>query len=107
MRLNTGANSFDANFSILAGTRSGPDAFAGLRLLSSFSMPGAVNSMSGIGETGSPSMSGRCPSGSLVNCEVYCEFRASATSVGSLKRFPSDLRTGILLWPDFFCFMYE
>ena len=73
MRLNTGAYSFDANFSILAGTRFGPDAFAGFRLLSSFSMPGAVNSMSGIGETGSPSMSGRCPSGSLVNCEVYCE----------------------------------
>ena len=103
MRLNTGANSFDANFSILAGTRSGPDAFAGFRLLSTFSMPGAANSMSGIGETGSPSMLGRCPSGSLVNCEVYCEFRASATS----KRFQSDLRTGILLWPDFFCFMYE
>ena len=48
MRLNTGATSFDASFSILAGTRSGPDAFEGLRLLSSFSMPGAVNSMSGI-----------------------------------------------------------
>ena len=107
MRLNTGANSFDANFSILAGTRSGPDAFAGFRLLSSFSMPGAVNSMSGIAETGSQSKSGRCPSGSLVNCEVYCEFRASATSVGSLKRFLSYLRTGMLLWPDFFCFMYE
>ena len=30
MRLNIGANSFDANFSILAGTRSRPDAFAGL-----------------------------------------------------------------------------
>ena len=48
MRLNTGANSFDANFSILARTRSGPDAFAGFRLLSSFSMPGAVNSMSAL-----------------------------------------------------------
>ena len=103
MRLNTGANSFDANFSILAGTRSGPNTFAGFRLLSSFYMPGAVNSMSGIGETFSPSMQ----SGSLVNFEVYCEFRASATSVGSLKRFPSDLRTGILLWRDFFCFIYE
>ena len=60
--------------------------------------------MSGIGETGSISMSGRCPSCSLVNCELYCEFRASATSVGSLKRLPFNLRTGILLWPDFFCF---
>ena len=77
MWLNTGANSFDASFSILAGTRSGPEAFAGFRLLSSFFMPGAVNSMSGIGEIGSPSMLGRCPSGSLVNCEVYSEFRAS------------------------------
>ena len=48
MRLNTGAISFDASFSILAGTRSGPDDFEGLRLLSSISMPGAVNSMSGI-----------------------------------------------------------
>ena len=35
---------------------------------------------------------------------MYCEFRASATSVGSLKRFPSDLRTVMSLWPDFFLF---
>ena len=33
-------------------------------------MPVHVNPMSGIGKTGSPFMSGRCPSGSLVNCEV-------------------------------------
>ena len=59
MRLNTGAISFDASLSILAGTRSGLDAFEGLKLLSSFSMPGAVNPMSGIEETGSLSMSGR------------------------------------------------
>ena len=52
MRLNSGASSFDASFSILAGTISGPDALAGFRLLSSFSMPGAVNSMSGIEGTG-------------------------------------------------------
>ena len=58
MRLNTCSISFDASFSTLAGTRSGPDAFAGFKLLSSFSMPGAVNSMSGIGETNSPTMSG-------------------------------------------------
>ena len=43
IRFNTGAISFDANFSILAGTRSGPDAFTGFRFE----------------ETGSPSMSGR------------------------------------------------
>ena len=43
-------------------------------------MHGAVNSMSGIGKTGSPS-------GSLVNCEMCCEFRASATSVGHSRGF--------------------
>ena len=52
MRLSTGASSFDASFSILAGTISGPDALAGFRFWSSFSMPGAVNSMSGIEGTG-------------------------------------------------------
>ena len=38
----------DACLSIRAGTRSGSDAFAGLRLFSGLSMPGAVDSMSGI-----------------------------------------------------------
>ena len=59
MRFNTDAISFYASFRSLAGTRSGSDAFAGFRLLSSFSMPRAVNSMSGIEETDSPSMSRR------------------------------------------------
>ena len=45
MRLITGVISFDADFSNLARTRSGPDAFAGFRLPSSFSMTGAVNSL--------------------------------------------------------------
>ena len=38
----TGAISFDIILSILVGSRLGPDAFAGLKLLSSFLMPGAV-----------------------------------------------------------------
>ena len=46
MRLNTGAISQEPSFGILAGTRSGQDAFAGSRLFSSFFMTGAVNSMS-------------------------------------------------------------
>ena len=52
MRLSTGASSFDASFYILAGTISWPDALAGFRLLSSFSVLRAVNSMSGIEGTG-------------------------------------------------------
>ena len=43
MTLSTGAISSDANLSILAGTKSGPDAFAEFRLLSNFLMLGAVN----------------------------------------------------------------
>ena len=35
-----GAISIDASLKILAGTRSGPEALAGLRLLRSFTIPG-------------------------------------------------------------------
>ena len=102
-----GAISCDASLRILAGTRSGPEALDGSRFLSSISIPGAVNCISGMDDTGCPSMSGRRPPGSLVNCEVYCEFKASATSFGSLMSLLLDFRTGILLCPDFFCLMKE
>ena len=68
-------------------------------------MPGTVNSMSGIGETGSSSISGRLSSGSLVNCDEYWVFRASAFSCESLMMTLSGFSTGILLCPDFFCLM--
>ena len=42
-------------------------------LLSSFSMPGTVNSMTGIGETESSSISGRLSSGSLVRIRSESE----------------------------------
>ena len=42
------------------------------------------NSMSGLGEIGSSSISGRLLSGSLVNCDEYWAFRASAFSCESL-----------------------
>ena len=90
---------------ILAGTRSGPEALAGLRFLSSFSIPGTENCISGMDYTGCPSMSGRRPLGSLVNCEVYWEFKASATSFRSLMSLSLDFRPGILLCPVFFCLM--
>ena len=66
-------------------------------------MPGAVNDMSGIGEPGLSSMSGRSSSGSLVNCDVYCMFRASAFSLESLMMTLSGFRTSMLLSSAFFC----
>ena len=103
--LKYGAKIITASLRILAGMRSGLEALAGLMLLSIFSIPGAVNTISGIGVTGCPSTHGRRPLGSLVNCKVYCELKASATSFGSLISLSSDFRTGILLCPDFFCSM--
>ena len=101
MMLRIGEISCDASLRI----RSGPEALAGLRFLSSFSIPCTVNCISGIDNTGCPSMSGRRPLGSLVNCEVNCLFKASATSFRSLMSLSLDFRTGILLCPDFFCLM--
>ena len=76
-----GAISCDASLRILASTRSGPEALAGLRFLSSFSIPGTVNCLSGMDDIiCCPSMSVRRLLGSLVNCEVYCEFKVSASS---------------------------
>ena len=100
-----GAISIDASLRILAGTKSGPEALAGLRLLRSFTIPGTVKTISDIDGTDSPSIFGRSPVGSLVNWEIYWEFKASATSAGSLTSLPLVLRTGMLLCPDFFCFM--
>ena len=55
----TGAISLDTALSILVGRRSGPDAFDEFKLLSNFSMPGMVNCISDIGETGMVSSTGR------------------------------------------------
>ena len=71
---NIGAISSAAILSILAGTRSGPEALAGLGLLSIFSIHGSVNVMSDIDVTGCPSIPGKGPLGSLVNWEVYWAF---------------------------------
>ena len=70
MAHSVGAISLETILGILVGRRSGPDAFEGFKLLSSFSIPGTVKFMSGIAGTWSPSISGRLSSGSLVNCEV-------------------------------------
>ena len=77
---------------------------AGLRLFNSFSIPGTVNTIPGMDGTECPSTSGRSPLGSLVNCEMYWEFKASATSAGSMS-LTLVLRTVIYLCPDFFCFI--
>ena len=98
-----GAISFDTILRILVGRRSGPDAFEGFKLLSSLSMPGTVNNMSGIDEARFSSISRKSSSGSLVNCGVYCMFRASAFTLESLMVTLSGLRTGMLLSPAFFC----
>ena len=66
-------------------------------------MPGTVNCMSDIGETGMLSSIGWSSSGSLENCDVYWALRASAFSVGSLMMMLSGFSTGMLLSPDFFC----
>ena len=85
------------------GRRSGPDAFEGFKLLSSFSMPGTVNNMS-VWHWGDRVFV--YFSGSLVNCDGYWAFGASAFSCESLLMPLSGFSTGILLCPDFFCLMY-
>ena len=107
MTYNTGAISSDTIFKILVGSRSGSDAFQGFKLLSSMMIPGTVNCMSGIGVTGSLSISGRSSSGSRVNCDVYWVFRASAFPTVSLMMTWSAFRTSMLLSPAFFCLMLE
>ena len=104
MTHNTGAISSDTIFKILVGSRSGPDpdAIEGFKLLSSLMIPGTV---SGIGVTGSLTISGRSSSGSRVNCDVYWVFRASAFPTVSLMMTWSGFRTGMLLSPAFFCLM--
>ena len=52
-----------------------------------------------------PSIFGRSPVGFLMNCEMYWKFKASAISAGSLTSLPLVLRTVMLLYPDFLCFM--
>ena len=80
-------------------------ALAGLRLFRSFTIPGMVETISDMDVTNWPSISGRSPVGSLMNCEMYRGFKVSATSAGSLTSLPLVLRTGMLLCPDFLCFM--
>ena len=46
-----GTISFDGSLRISAGIRSGPEALAGLRLVDSFSIPGTVNTISGMDGT--------------------------------------------------------
>ena len=55
-------------------------------------MPGTVNCMSDIGETGLLSNSGRSSSGSLVNCDVYWALRASA--FGNEERYKMKVCSG-------------
>ena len=89
----TGATSCYASLRIIAWTRSGPETLAGLRFLSNFSIPGTVNCISSMDDTGCPSISGRGPLGSLVNCVVNCEFKAMTTSFGSLMSLSLDFRS--------------
>ena len=77
------AISIVASLRILAMTRSGSESLAGLRLLRSFTIPGMVKTISDMGVTDWPSIFGRSPVSSLVNCEINCGFKASATSAGS------------------------
>ena len=69
-----GAISFDAILRILVGRRSGPDAFEGFKLFSSFSMPGTVNNTSGIDEAGLSSISG-------FSSELWCILHVQSFSL--------------------------
>ena len=68
-------------------------------------IPGMVKTISDMDVTDWPSIFGRSPVDSLMNCEMFWEFKVSATSAGSLTSLPLVLRTGMLLCPDFLCFI--
>ena len=55
-----------------------------------FTIPGTVKTISDIDGTDLPSIFGRSPVGSLLNWEIYWEFKASATSAGSLTKKVSE-----------------
>ena len=77
-----GAIAIDTSFRILLGTRSGPEALTVMRLLRIFRIQGRVKSISDMDGTYLPSIFGKSPVGSLVNREMYWEFKASSTSAG-------------------------
>ena len=78
-----GDNSSASSFSILAGNRSGPDAFPGFSFRCSFVIPSLVTCMSFIDGKGLPSGTGMLVSSSLVYADSYCLFNMLACSLES------------------------
>ena len=78
-----GDNSTASSFRILAGSRSGPEAFPGFSFCSSLVMPSLVTCMFFIDGNGLPSGTGMLVLSSLVHVDSYCLFNMSAFSFGS------------------------
>ena len=86
-----------ASLRTLIGIRSGPHAFLGLNLVSSFSIPSVVNVIFGIVDNGLVPLSGTTLVFSLVNADWYWLLRASALALLLVARPPSVFRIGMPL----------
>ena len=85
------ANSRASSFSILAGSRSGPQALEGLSFSSSFTTPSSVILISDMDGNDVPSGVGMSSMSSFVHVDSYCRSRMSALSLGSAWSFQFSL----------------
>ena len=92
MMTNYGANSWVSSFSILAGSRSGPQVLEGFSFSSSFTTPSSVTPISVMDRNDVPSGIWMSLTSSFVHVDSYCRFRMSALSFGLAWTFPFSLR---------------
>ena len=90
-----GAISWASSFSILAGSKSGPQALAELSFSSNLATPCSSTLISPM--DGVPSGIGMSSLSSFVQLESYWQFRMSALSFGSSCSRPFSLRGAMLL----------
>lgn len=102
-----GVISTAVSFSTLVGISSGPVALLGLIPFNSFSTPLVLIIMSGRVGNGLGPISGRGPSGSLVNTEENCSFSMLACMLLSLCISPSRLSGDTPTLSFFFDFTYD
>ena len=84
--------SWASSFSILAGSRSGPQALAGLSFSNSLTTPCSVTLISHMDGKGVPSEIGMSSLSSFVHVDSYWQFKMSALSFGSSCSLPLFLK---------------
>ena len=92
-----GAISWASSFSILAGSKSGPQALAELSFSSNLATPCSSTLISPMDGKGVPSGIVMSHLSSFVQVEPYWQFRMSALSFGSSCSRPFSLRGAMLL----------